>query len=337
MKKVNIQDIANELNLCRNTVAKALNNGSVAYETRMEVVQKAYEMGYSKLNPELIAKMSEKQQETNKGIILVLFNRSESLFWNKILTGISDEVNKNNYRMQLHIVDEDDVNGEETAKLIESDVKGILFLCGFSLSFIQTIWKSKRPMTFFNAPVEPAEYLEYGNVVSLEGKYTVCRLTQKVIDDGKRTFAFIGHAEGSINIQSRLDGMLQALSRNGIALDPNMLITQSTKDSYYNYSVVKEVIQAMPYIPEVIVCANDDIAKFVASILMKKDMELAMKTTLIGFDNTIEEEFFKQDILTVDIRKEEVGRRLIKTTVDQIYNPNLDNAIITVATYPVFK
>lgn len=337
MKKVTIQDIASELNLSRNTITKALNNGPVAYETRMEIVQKAYEMGYSKLSAELLAEMAEKHQEMNKGIILVLFNRSESLFWNKILTGISDEVNKNNYRMQLHIVDEDDMDGSETYKLIQSDVKGILLLCGFQVPFIEGIAKAKRPMTFFNAPVEAAEFLEYGNIVSLEGRYSVFQLTQRVIQDGKKTFAFIGHSEGSVNIQSRLDGMQEALARNGIIQDPKMLITDYKKDSYYNYGVIEEVIQAMPYIPEVIVCANDDIAKYVASVLMKKDMKLAMKTTLIGFDNTIEEDFFKQDILTVNIRKEEVGRRLIKTTIDQITNPDLDNAIITVATYPVYK
>ncbi|HEX3020776.1 MAG TPA: LacI family DNA-binding transcriptional regulator [Lachnospiraceae bacterium] len=337
MKKVTIQDIAHELKLSRNTVAKALNNGAVAYETRREVVLKANEMGYAKLDPELLSHMTRRQQDSNKGIILVLFNRAESLFWNKILTGISDEVREYNYRMQLHIVDENDWNGVETLKIIEEDVKGIVFLCGFPLSFVKGIGKAKRPMTFFNAPVEAASFLEYGNVVSLEGKYSVCQLTQRVIDAGKKTFAFIGHASGSYNIQSRLDGMLQALGKNNIEFDSKMLITEWAKHGYYNYSVVEEVVQGMSYIPEVIVCANDDIAKYVASALMKKDMELAMRTTLIGFDNTIEEEFFKQDILTVHIRKEEVGRRLIKTTLDKINNPDLDNAIITVATYPVLK
>ena len=46
VKKVTIQDVAKELNLSRNTVAKALNNSdTVAYETRYVVIKKAYEMG----------------------------------------------------------------------------------------------------------------------------------------------------------------------------------------------------------------------------------------------------------------------------------------------------
>ena len=50
MKKVTIQDIAKEMGLSRNTVAKALSNGVVAPETRNAVIQKAWQMGYAKLD-----------------------------------------------------------------------------------------------------------------------------------------------------------------------------------------------------------------------------------------------------------------------------------------------
>lgn len=337
MKKVTILDIAEELKLCRNTVAKALHNGPVSYETRMAVVQKAVEMGYTKLDPELLVQMQERERELNKGIILVLFNRSESLFWNKILTGISDEVNANHYRMQLHIVDERDEDGSETLRLVDGEVKGIVFLCGFQEEFIKGIRRAQVPFTFFNAPVEAASYLEFGNVVALEGKYAVKRLVERAVEQGKRSYAFIGHAFGSNNIQARLAGMLQALEENGIEADSRLLITGREESGYYSYGIVEEIVHSMPYMPEVFVCINDDVAKYVASALLKVKMQLAMDTIIIGFDNTIEADFFKQDIMTVDIHKEEVGRRLVKTTLDQIQNPRLDNAIITVATYPVFK
>ena len=52
MKRVTIQDIAGRLQLSRNTVAKALNDGAVSYETKMAVIQTAAEMGYAKLTSE---------------------------------------------------------------------------------------------------------------------------------------------------------------------------------------------------------------------------------------------------------------------------------------------
>lgn len=337
MKKITIQDIANELHLCRNTVAKALNDGPVAYETRIEVVKKAQEMGYSKLRQELIHELFCEEQETNKGIILVLFNRSESLFWNKILAGVSDEVNENKYRLQLHIVDDGDCSGEETCKIIAPDVKGIVLLCGFMDRFVEGISKANLPITFFNASLEVEKYLRFGNVIMLAAKYSVGTLVEKVLAEGKREFGFIGYTETSVNIQHRLDGMLEALHRHNISVNSDLLFTKYRKDCYFNYSVVEAVIQEMPYIPEVIVCANDDIAKYAATALMKISTEVAMKTTLIGFDNTIERDFFRQDILTVDVHKEEVGRRIIKATIDQIEHPELDHMLITIATYPILN
>jgi len=329
-------DIAQNLGLSRNTVAKALSGKTVAPETRWEIIKTARQLGYAKLNEELLKEI-DLMKEIRKGTILLLFNRAESKFWNTILTGISDELKDNCYRMQLHIVDEEDQDGEKTLQIIDEDVQGIVFLCAFSMDFIDGIAKSGRPMTFFNATVDPVRYLHYGNVVSMEGKNAIYQLTKSVIEEGKKTFAFIGYPDGSISIKDRMDGMIQALDEYGIPEKNRMYYTEYRKDSFYSYAAVEEVILSFKEIPETIVCANDDIAKFVAAALMKIDIRLAMQVRLIGFDNTIEEEFFKQDILTVHIRKEELGRRLIRTTIEKIENPSLDNAMILVATYPVYK
>lgn len=74
----------------------------------MTVILRAYEMGYEKLEPALIEKAKELSKKNVGGTILVLFNRAESTFWNKIFTGISDEIKANGYRMQMYIVEEDD-------------------------------------------------------------------------------------------------------------------------------------------------------------------------------------------------------------------------------------
>ncbi|MDD2968711.1 MAG: LacI family DNA-binding transcriptional regulator [Lachnospiraceae bacterium] len=336
MKKVTMIEIAKHLGLSRNTVAKALSGKPVAAETRWEIIKTAKQLGYAKLNPQLLDELN-KMKEIRKGSILLLFNRAESMFWKAILTGISDELKDHHYRMQLHIVDEADTDGKKTLQMIDDDVQGVVFLCAFSTEFIQEIAKAERPMTFFNATIDPAWYLRYGNVVSMEGKNAVYQLTRQVIEEGRRTFAFIGYPEGSINIKDRMDGMIQALNEGGIEEKERRFFTEYKNDSYYNYTTVEEVIQSLESIPDVIVCANDDIAKFAASALFKRDLSLAKQVRLIGFDNTIEEDFFKQDILTVHIRKEELGRRLIKTTIDKIENPDLDNSFIMVATYPIYK
>ena len=50
MKRVTLQDIADELGISRNTVSKAINNSDgIAAATRDKILQKAVEMGYKQL------------------------------------------------------------------------------------------------------------------------------------------------------------------------------------------------------------------------------------------------------------------------------------------------
>ena len=215
MKRVTIQDIAKEMGLSRNTVAKALSNGNVSPETRQAVVQKACQMGYAKLDDALVEEVMHQKRKNGGGTILVLFNRWQSLFWNTTLAGISDGAKQEGYRMQLYIVNEDDLDGEEVLEQLEDDVQGIIFLCIFPIRFVKGI------------------------------------------------------------------------------------------------------------------------AKYTATVLLRKNPALAERTIIKGFDHTIEEDFFKKDILTVDVRIEALGRRLVKSVVDRIKNPDLDNTFVTLATYPL--
>ena len=139
MKKVTIQDIAKEMGLSRNTVAKALSNGLVAPETRMAVIQKAWQMGYAKLAEDGQQEMEIQHKKEQSGTILVLFNRSESVFWNRTMVGISNAVAEEGFRMQLHIVDEQDLDGDGVLAQLAEDVKGIIFLCVFPIRFVQGI------------------------------------------------------------------------------------------------------------------------------------------------------------------------------------------------------
>ena len=337
MKRITIQDIADELHLSRNTVAKALSDGNVSVETRTEVVQKAYQMGYSKLDEKLLEEVQESVKKKNSGSILVLFDRSESNFWTQMLTGISDAAAELGYRMQLHVVDEKDEDGTETFSVIDSDVRGVIFLCVFPIRFVKGISKAGLPMAFFDIPVNAQEYIELGDVINVEGFYAITKTTNYLLQKGIKTFSFIGYAEGSRVVQARYLGFLNALHQAGMEPDEQMLFTRPSNGEYYYYGLVEEIIMNMREVPEAIVCENDDIAEYVATALLKRNHELVSRTYITGFDHTIKPDFFKSDIITVEIRKEKLGKRLVKSILDRVEDPEMDHAFITLSTYPVLK
>ncbi|MDE7479620.1 MAG: substrate-binding domain-containing protein [Lachnospiraceae bacterium] len=92
----------------------------------------------------------------------------------------------------------------------------------------------------------------------------------------------------------------------------------------------------MPYIPDAVICEDDDVAKHVSLALLQRDAQAVKKVVITGFNNTLEEDFFKSDILTVDVRIEEMGRRLVKSVIDKVKCPTMDVSFTTIATYPRF-
>jgi LacI family transcriptional regulator len=335
MKKVTIQDIAAEMGLSRNTVAKALNGGVVSPQTKQAVVQKAWQMGYTKLDDKLLEEVKNTYRRTNTGTILVLFNHMQSIFWTRALAGISNAVNEEGYRMQLHVVDDNDRDGEETLRYIADDVKGIIFLSVFPPKFVRGIAKSKLPMTFFNSPVNAQEYIKVGDVINVEGFYAMNAITDYVTKQkGCSKLSYIGFAEGSRMIQARYLGFLNSCTQSGLQLDPNLLYTRPRNNISYSYAMVEDVVKNMPYIPDAIICEDDDVAKHVSLALLQRDSRAVKSVVITGFNNTIEPDFFKNDIVTVDVRIDALGRRLVKSVLDRVKNPLLDQSFTTLETYP---
>ena len=337
MKKVTILEIAKEMGLSRNTVAKALHGGEVSIETKIAVTKKARNMGYLKIRPELLKEVENITADFRGGTILVLFNRADSIFWNKILTGISDECNQNGFRMQLHIVDEADQMGIETRKLIADDICGIICLYVFPLEFVKEISKANVPLIFLDAPNNAADFMAYGDVVIIESWYSVFDMVQYVIKKGKTKFSFIGYENGTKSVHDRFGGFASALQLNGIPMDKRLLFTDKVEDDYYNYQVIEQLINQLPVLPEVFVCSNDDIARYVATALRKIDEKLAWDVILIGFDDTIDDNFFKKGIITANINKEGIGKRLVRALVARLQYPNSDFELIAVATHPLYR
>lgn len=338
MKKITIQDIAAQMGLSRNTVAKALNGGVVSEQTKRAVVQKAWEMGYAKLDSDLLENVQNQLKRNKSGTILVLFNHWESVFWNKTLAGISNGASQAGYRMQLHIVDEQMADGAQIRDSIADDVQGIIFLCVFPIEFVREIAKAGLPMTFLNTPVYSQEYIALGDVINVEGFYAMNRLTSYVIEKkGCKNLSFIGFAEGSRVVQARYLGYLSAYNQHSIKPDDSMQFTKPSNGVYFGYSAVEETINNLNFMPEAFICENDDIAKYVALVLLQKDSRLARDIVITGFDHTIEDDFFKKDIITVEVRMEELGRRLVKSIIDRVENPQQDLSFITIATYPLLE
>lgn len=335
MKKISILQIAERMNLSRNTVAKALNGGHVSIETRMEVVEMAQKMGYSKLDEKLLLELESYQNAKCTEAVLVLYQKWESLRLTGILEGIKSKAREAGLKTKLGIIDENNQDANYALSLLGKEVVGIIFLGVFEKGFVETICKEKRLVTFFNTPVNAEAYIELGDVYSLEGFYSMNKLISHCIEQKHcQSFMFIGDAEGSRGVQARMLGFLSACGNHGIKINDTDLYTRPDKSKYFDYDEIAGILGKLPQLPNAVICENDEVAQSVALWANKNDIQNGLNTIITGFEGTIPKDFCRNDILTVEVRMEELGKRLVASIVERRENSRQDKAFVTIATYP---
>lgn len=338
MKKVTIQDVAKELKLSRNTVAKALNNSdTVAYETRYIVIKKAYEMGYSKLLPVVLNEFKIKDRLSEVKTIVVLARRELSTFWNRIIMGISDELNKNNCKLQFNFISAEEEQDAILPIDLESEIHGVILLSVFADWYITKVASLDVPIVFLDAPEDTSKVSEYGDIVLFEGENSVRRMTRQMIGQGAKRLGFIGDITYCKSIYDRFHGFSYAIHEAGLEEDKSLYKISRMKHRYYKEAEVFEAMDSFPYLPDGIVCANDDIAKDVITYLKSKNIKIPEQVMVTGFDNKDETAFLTPALTTAYISNQRMGRRLVQQMMWRIENPEMPFEIITVNTEIIYR
>lgn len=338
MKKITIQDVAKELNLSRNTVAKALNNSdTVAYETRYVVIKKAYEMGYSKLSPVVLNEFKIKDKLEKTKTVVVFARRELSTFWNRIIMGISDELNKNNCKLQFNFISEEDEVNHVLPLDMRSDMSGIIILSVFSRSYLELILKKDVPVVFLDGPSNIHDIAELGDVIIFEGGHSTKVLTEHLIEQGMKKIGFIGDTSYCRTIVDRYNGYTTALMENGIPVDESIIFNKHVPHKYYKAEEINTVLNQLIDMPEAFVCANDDIAKDVIYGLRQKGIRVPEDVAVTGFDDKDGVELLSPPLTTVHIGNQRMGRRLVQILMWRIENMDLPKEIVIIGTEVVIR
>lgn len=338
MKKVTIQDVAKELNLSRNTVAKALNNNdTVSYETRYVVIEKAYEMGYSKLSPVVLNEFKLRNKIDESKTIVVLTRREISLFWNSIIMGISDELNKYGCKLQFNFISEQDENNLVLPLDLQAEVSGIIILSVFSPEYIEQIMKQNIPVVFVDGPIDLEEISQFGDIVICESYNSIRRITSSLIAQGMEKIGFIGDTTYCRTMNDRYQGFTSALKDAGISVDETVVANYHPEHRFFKTEEVERALNNFPYIPEAIVCANDDIALDVIRCLRSRGLSVPQDVAVTGYDNVEGMSQVEPFLTTVRVGNQRLGRRTVQQLMWRIQNPTFPKEVVYIGVEVIFR
>ncbi|MFR1372656.1 MAG: LacI family DNA-binding transcriptional regulator [Eisenbergiella massiliensis] len=245
MKKVLIQDIANELGLSRNTVSKALKNDEIVLEeTRKRVIRKAREMGYQKLDPIFRQDIQEERPQSvaaNKKYAILMSSFAEDDFWNGVVLGITERIKQENGSCLLVIASyEDDDNMIIPSALLTEKIEGIVCLTLFSREYEKKICELGIPVVFMDSPVLRIPYRHEHDRIILEGAQSVYALTMDLIKRGCEKVGFIGDITYCESIFDRFRGYRLALEDAGKEVDEHFTLTEANKAHYYSDEMIEK-------------------------------------------------------------------------------------------------
>lgn len=342
MKKVLIQDIAKEMGLSRNTVAKALKNDEIVLEsTRRKVMRKAYEMGYQKLEPAMMEELREEGQKNmsaNKKYAILMTSFAEDDFWNGVIWGITERVKRENGSCLLVFVSpEDEISLTVPGTLRTEKIEGIMCLTVFGREYERKICSLGIPVVFMDAPVLQIPYRYEHDRIILDGAQSVYTITQDLLARGCRELAFIGDITYCESICDRFRGFALAMRDAGKEPDPGLCMTEQNETRYYSRDVIESRLDAMERLPDAIVCANDYIAIIVIQYCKRRGVKVPEQVAVTGFDNKKECMIIEPHITTVNTTNRRIGVRIAEQMLWRIENPAMHKEIIRIATEPYFR
>lgn len=273
-----IKEIAKRLNISVSTVSRALHDHhSIGLKTKMKVQQLAKEMEYE---PNQAAINFQQGKTYTLGVILPELSEA---FFSSAISGIEDCASKNNYSVllgQSHDSMEKEIQLIETMK--KHRVDGLIISIAKttnSYTHLEALQKYNFPVVFFDRiPSMPNIHYIACNLIS-----GTIKAINFLYAKGHRVIGMINGPENLPASAERLEGYTQALHKNRLKYDPQLIMHsdlsfESVKDATHKLLFHKRK-------PTAIVTFNDYVALDAALYAKTQKIKINKDITFVSYAN----------------------------------------------------
>jgi LacI family transcriptional regulator len=330
-KKVTMQQIADELGVSKFVVSKALSGkGGVSDTTKERVIQTASQLGYFnqqkvQLKQTELEELGASQTAGKQSVIVLMsdmrFQNKHSLYWGRILDGISVRLEKAGIGMLM--MPEQSV--EHSLQMMNP--KGILGVISVGIIASGILLDIHRKgiaivLVDHEDPLIPTDTVFVNNYDSM------FRLTNHLIGIGHHELRFIGNERFSRSFNDRWMGFRAAVEGYGCyGLPKDMLRLALDEDPQQPYEEqIRQWLRSLLLGPEprptAFVCGNDTIAYLAIRMAEELGFSVPGDVTVTGFDNIEDSARFIPPVTTINVPKEVLGRRAVEKLLERVRRGN---------------
>ena len=327
MKKVTIQDIADELGISRNTVSKAINNADgLAEATREKILQKATEMGYKQFSYiRAQAANTAAPEAPRRGEIALLCGNviAPAHFASLMLDKLKMELSQIGYSLSTHRVERDDF-ARKTLPVTFDPEQTVAIICieMFDRGYDEMICALGLPVLFVDGPNKrdgldlPADQLYMDNTTA------ITRFVNDMLSRGKRRIGFIGDYEHCQSFFERYAAFRCAMLMAGVPVDDRYCIKTLAPEQ--TASALAELAE----FPDVFICANDFIADDAIYTLRKLGRSVPGDVLFCGFDDSPNSRIMTPALTTVHIHTQIMALAAMNLLISRIDAPSMNYRIV---------
>ncbi len=339
---VTLQDIADALNLSRNTVSKVLNGHSnVPDSTRDKVLAQAMKMNYKRLSYSLL---ENRGSNSPKEIMLLTKLGSLQLsFWTLVLQGIAEKLSQQGYELKLTALAREDLEHCRLPAGISGRTAGFICADTFPLPFLNALQEKKLPAVLIDAPPELREQPSVFDIVMMENRDSVRRLTNFLIKErGHRRIGFIGNPGACISNLDRYLGFQDAMSAAGLSVDPGCCLLEEHSAKYRDipqaqshgaggfsnrfssafHEWLSAQLDGLSSLPTAFVCASDSLAIETVQVLKDKGIKIPDEIAVVGFGDVPEAVIIEPNLTTVHTPKIPLGAQVAEELIWRLGHPD---------------
>ena len=330
--KVTIQDIANELQLSRNTVSKAINNtGVLADATREKILRKAAEMGYKQfaylpLFQEDTAKAAEHSiLPSDKREIAMLTTQflSSSHFSSMMLDRFQSEIDHLHSGMTIHRISPIELKEKKLPSSLNIErTAGIICIEVFDYDYAQMLCDLDVPLLFVDTPVMDMRPPLKADRLYMENRIEVQNAVAHMVQRGKKRISFAGDKNHCQSFFERYMAYKDAVEYFGLTEGLN---TCAMPSGQQNYPVsLYETIRRFKTMPDAFVCANDFVAMDLVKALNELGYSVPDDIWVCGFDDSQEASYFAPRLTSIHIHEQIMGYTAANLLMTRIEEPSLN-------------
>ena len=340
MKRVTLQDIADELGISRNTVSKAINNSDgIAASTRDKILQKAVEMGYKQfsyvnsiLGSDAAASAPASQQYQGEIALLTAAFLTQSHFASTMLDKFQREISQAGFTMNTHRITKENLRTMTFPYTFRKDlVKGVICIEMFDYEYGKMICELDVPVLFVDGPVKrdgsylPADHLFMDNTTE------ITRFVNDMLAAGKKRIGFIGNYNHCQSFYERYAAFRMAMLMADVPVDGRYVFCNN------HVGEIIESIAGLEQLPDVFICANDFIAGDLIRNLFSIGKSVPDDVLVLGFDNSPESRIFRPALSTIHIHTQVMAFAAMQLLISRRREPSLDARIVHTETELIYR